>query len=86
MNTIYFRHQNEEKQFQVNFRYINQGFGIDRVFNFVRKENEKIDVCLTRIQTNVEKEFLKKLRKQKKKAAKKGNDQEDSKLMVYYQH
>lgn len=82
MNTIYFRYQNEEKQFQINFRYINQGFGIDRVFNFVRSESEKIDVCLARIQMNVEKEFLKKLKKQKKKAAKKGNEQEDAKLMV----
>lgn len=73
MNTVYFRHQNEEKQFQINFRYTNQGFGIDRVFNFVRSESEKIDTCLERIRTNVEKEFSKKCRKPKKKLIK-GSD------------
>lgn len=78
MNTIYFRHQNDEKQFLVNFRYINQGFGIDRVFNLMRSESEKIDVCLDRIRTNVEKEFGKKMRKQKKKAKKFSNEIEDS--------
>lgn len=80
MNTIYFRHQNEEKQFQINFRYINQGFGIDRIFNFIRSENEKVDVCLERIRTNVEKEFIKKIKKEKKKSSKKSaqlNDNEE---------
>lgn len=89
MNTIYFRHQNEEKQFQINFRYINQGFGIDRDFNFIRSENEKIDVCLERIRTNVEKEFVKKLKKEKKKSAKKtaqltSNEKPEESQLVRY--
>lgn len=67
MNTIYFRHQTENKKVQVNFRYVNHGLGIDRVFNFNRSENEKIDVCLERIQINVQKEFMKKFKKQKNK-------------------
>lgn len=89
MNTIYFRHQNEEKQFQINFRYINKGYEIDRVFNFIRSENEKVDVCLERIRANVQKEFVKKFKKGKKKSAKKGTqpnsdeEPEDSQLVCY---
>lgn len=88
MNTIYFRHQDAEKQFQINFRYVNRGFGIDRVFNFIRSENEKVNSCLERIRTNVEKEFAKKIKKQKKKSSKKGaaanaDEQDDTSLVRY---
>lgn len=76
MNTVYFRHQTEEKQFQINFRYVNEGFGIDRKFNLLRNENEKVDVCLERIRTNVEKEFTKRMKKHKKKP-KKGKETDD---------
>lgn len=77
MNTVYFRHQYAEKQFQINFRYTNRGFGIDRTFNFVRNEDEKIDICLERIRTNLQKEFSKKVRKLKPK--KKGKTELNSK-------
>ncbi len=81
MNTIYFRHQIADNQFLVHFRYINQGYGIDRIFNLMRSENEKVDVCLERIRANVEKEFVKKLKKQekkKKKSTKKGDPLDDN--------
>lgn len=77
MNIIYFRHKSEEKKIEVNFRYINKAFGIDRVFNLSRNEDEKIEVCLGRVQTNVSKELGKKFKKQKKKAVKKGTVNED---------
>lgn len=64
MNTIYFRHQDETKQFLINFRYVNPGYGIDRVFNLMRSESERVDSCLERIRGNLEKEFVKKNRKQ----------------------
>lgn len=86
MNTIYFRHQSDEKQFQVMFRYINEGFGIDRHFNLLRNEAETVDVCLKRIGNNLEKEFMKKIKKQNKKQNKKqkknkvtGSQQNDEK-------
>lgn len=66
MNTIYFRHQIEDKRFQISFRYINEGFGIDRSFNLLRNDTENVDSCLDRIRANVEKEFVKKMKKNKK--------------------
>lgn len=70
MNTIYFRHQCEDKKFEINFRYVNEGFRIDKNFNFLRSETERVEDCLRRIGFNVEKEFGKKTKKNKKKPKK----------------
>lgn len=76
MNTVYFRHENAEQKIQINFRYTNKRLGIDRAFNFVRNEDEKIEICLDRIRTNLQKEFTKKTRKAKSK--KKGSTELNS--------
>uniref|UniRef100_A0A336MZW3 CSON003646 protein n=1 Tax=Culicoides sonorensis TaxID=179676 RepID=A0A336MZW3_CULSO len=67
MNKAYFKRA-PENRCSITFRYINETFKIDRVFNFNRDLNEKVEVCLDRIKNNVEKELTKKLNKKKKKS------------------
>lgn len=68
MNIAYFKAIDD--RCNITFRYINKDLKVDRVFNFSRDLNEKVDVCLERIKTNVEKELNKKS-KQAVKAKKK---------------
>ncbi|XP_055389578.1 2',5'-phosphodiesterase 12 isoform X2 [Condylostylus longicornis] len=78
MNKVYFRHNAEDNQLQINFRYKNSNLNVDRDFNFCRNANENVIVCLDRIKNNIEKEFTKKSKKkkQKKSEAAVGNNQD----------
>lgn len=71
MDIAYFRHQPNNEQFELVFRYQNAALGIDRVFNFQRNITEAVETTLNRIRTNVEKEFKKKCGGKKKNPSKK---------------
>lgn len=66
----YIRHHSESKTIEVVFHYVNANTGIDRVFNFQRNIDEKIQTALARIRINVEKEFDKQSGATKKKSKK----------------
>lgn len=59
------RHANAETV-EIVFHYQNLGVGIDRAFNLNRSISEPITSSLNRIKTNIEKEYEKKLNKNKK--------------------
>lgn len=57
-NTVYFRHLNAKKIFEIHFWYKNLEFGIDRSFYFNRREDEKIGIFLENIRRRLQTEFL----------------------------
>lgn len=67
MHKAYFKRAPDDNRCNITFRFTNETHKIDRIFNFSRDLNEKVEVCLDRIKTNVEKEFNKKVNKKKKK-------------------
>lgn len=69
MNETYFKHLEEERKISIHFRFVQEieNKKIDRVFNFVRDVDEKIEVSLNRIKNNLEKELAKKMKPKKNK-------------------
>lgn len=70
MAVAYIRRHGTETNVEILFRYNNPQIGIDRVFNFQRNITEPLTSSLKRIQTNVDKEFSKQLKKRSKKSKK----------------
>lgn len=69
MNIAYFRYKpDEEQQIHINFHLKSEY--ADRVFNFSRNAMEMVETCTDRIRANVEKEFGKKNRNNKKEMKK----------------
>lgn len=66
----YIRHQSDSKNIEIVFHYVNSNTGVNRVFNFQRNIDEKIQTALARIRINVEKEFDKQSGGSKKKSKK----------------
>jgi len=67
MNIIYFQKLENQNNFTIKFNYKNSIYNIDRQFNFNRNINETVSFCLSRIKTNIEKEFIKNSKKQLRK-------------------
>lgn len=73
MNEAYFKHLEEDKKIVISFRFVYDNGDslnykkIDRIFNFVRDINEKVEISMHRIKTNLEKELTKKTKKSKKR-------------------
>uniref|UniRef100_A0A7G3AIK4 2',5'-phosphodiesterase 12 n=1 Tax=Lutzomyia longipalpis TaxID=7200 RepID=A0A7G3AIK4_LUTLO len=68
MDKVYFRHGENDPSVDISFRYANSEYKIDRVFNFRRNVSELVEVFTDRMRTNIEKEFGKRNKKQKKKS------------------
>lgn len=70
MDIAYFRNHPEDGQMYINFHYKDEDTGLDRAFNLMRSVTEPVDICLDRIRVNIGKEYEKRNRKKKGKAAK----------------
>lgn len=69
MNEAFFKHLVDEQKIAISFRFVHDvdSKKVDRVFNFVRDLKEHVDVTLTRVRNNLEKELTKKNKKKGKK-------------------
>lgn len=66
MDKAYYR-QKDNEHFQFNFEYNNTELNVNRQFNFSRQLTETVGTFLNRININVEKALIKKIKRKKKK-------------------
>ncbi|XP_015031949.2 2',5'-phosphodiesterase 12 [Drosophila willistoni] len=65
MEKVYLRNLKDSEDLHITFRFVNEELHVDRQFNFCRRINERIDIALTRIRSNIEKELQKRFKKKK---------------------
>jgi hypothetical protein len=84
MNLAYFKHDCKECKMLISFRYVAE-IGekkLDRNFNFARNDEEKVEVALNRIKSNLEKELKAKSKKKKNKNAAAAAQEEEKEIEV----
>ncbi|ALC43591.1 CG31759 [Drosophila busckii] len=67
MDKVYFRNAENTNELHITFHYTNKELRVDRDFNFCRRLDENVDEAISRIRSNVEKEFNKRNKKKKNK-------------------
>lgn len=77
--TAYFHLLDESDKFKVTFMYTNESINISRQFNFERSISETVDIFLSRVNKNLDKVVMNKLKKKRKKF---GSDGEEDSVEV----
>ncbi|KAK0179659.1 hypothetical protein PV327_005391 [Microctonus hyperodae] len=67
MNEAFLHHSDDQETFDFTFRYTNQELKVDRQFNLSRQKSENVESFLRRVDTNLNKILVKKIKKRMKK-------------------